>query len=127
MFGLLWAWRLGRLLVLEPKGRMTSPLRGAASHFLLSEKKVTKESRPLAGGLGAQTLLAWWFRGAGVGFDEAADATGLLACGVAGGVRFVVALHDGDGPGPSGCCRDRGGCPRYRDGADFVVGAVAPA
>ncbi|WP_454719965.1 MULTISPECIES: hypothetical protein [Cupriavidus] len=87
---------------------MTSPLRGAASHFLLSEKKVTKESRPLAGGLGAQNLDLLWIRGGGVGFDEAAGAAGLLACGVAGGVRFVVVLHDGGGPGRSSCCRYRG-------------------
>jgi len=76
LFGLLWALRLGRLLALEPKSCMTSPLRGAASHFLLSEKKVTKESRPLAGGWALRPYGWCWFRGAVCGFDEAADATG---------------------------------------------------
>ena len=44
--------------MLESNGHMTSPLRGAASHFLLSEKKVTKESRPLAGGAGRSDFMA---------------------------------------------------------------------
>jgi len=91
---------------------------------------IRKESRPrkrtLAEGWALRLYVWWWFRGGRIGFDETADATGLLACCVTDGVRFVVALHDDGGPGPSGCCRDQSGCTRHRDGTGFVVGAVAP-
>ena len=118
LFWLLWALRLERFWWFG---------RGEDRYFSLSrQRKVTKRKRPLAGGLGAQPSLACWFHGEASGFDRTAGATGLLTCGVAGGIGFVVALHDGVGPGPSGCCRDQGEWARHGIDTGFVVGAVAP-